>query len=71
MEAGVILKGRLLEVTPEIIRYMPEGKGYIQTINRNRVVKLVYSDGTQVILKEKQKDRPGKPVPGIKKKREY
>ena len=51
LKDGVVVKCKIIKVTPEYIKYDPEGSRSFDMIPRNQVLEIVYDDGTKIKLK--------------------
>lgn len=54
---GTVIKGKIIQVTPERIEYDPAGSSVFDIVPRGRILKIVYEDGSVVTLGEKSSDR--------------
>lgn len=49
LKDGTILKGKIIQVTPGVVEYAPEG-GVFDQVKKDVVSKIVYDDGREVII---------------------
>jgi hypothetical protein len=52
LQGGDILRGKIIQVTPQSIEYDPEGTRAFDIIPRGQISKIVYDDGSTVFLNE-------------------
>jgi hypothetical protein len=50
LKGGIIIKCKIILVTPEFIEYDPEGSRTFDMIPRNQVIEIIYDDGTRIKL---------------------
>ena len=52
LQNGEILRGKIIQVTPQNIEYDPEGTRVFDMVPRGQISKIVYDDGSTVFLNE-------------------
>lgn len=52
LQSGEILRGKIIQVTPQNIEYDPEGPRVFDMVPRGQISKIVYDDGSTVFLNE-------------------
>ncbi len=52
LQDGTVLRGQIIQVTADRIEYDPEGARAFDIVPRGQISRIVYSDGSTVLLNE-------------------